>query len=235
VTGFGTLYLLPVPINETDGLRDLPLYNAELARGLEHFIAEDARTARRFLKQCAYGNLDKANISELNGHTPPEDLRKLLHPLLAGHSVGLMSDAGCPGVADPGAPLIELAHEKEITVMPLTGPSSILLAVMSSGFNGQNFAFVGYLPVDSQQRVRRLKELEQLARKQRQAQFFIETPYRNRQLMESLIANLQPATRLFAGMGLGGSEQIIISKTVAAWKKGALPDWNKKPAVFGIY
>lgn len=230
-----TLYLLPVPISEDEGLGNLPQRNAELVRSLNHFIAEDERSARRFLKQCEHPNITGAGIMLLNEHSRPGQLPELLVPLLAGNSVGLMSDAGCPGIADPGAAIVELAHSKNIKVVPLTGPSSIVLAIMASGFNGQNFAFNGYLPVDAGQRARRIKELETLSSKQKQAQFFIETPYRNKQLLEALLKTLHSGTRLFAGVELGSNRQVILCKTVAEWKKESLPDLHKKPVVFGMY
>lgn len=230
-----TLYLLPVPISDDEGLNNLPQANAELVRGLVYFIAEDERNARRFLKLCAHPNISGAQILLLNEHSLPEDVPGLLAPLLAGNSVGLMSDAGCPGIADPGAAVVAMAHSKSIKVVPLTGPSSIVLAIMASGFNGQNFAFTGYLPVDAGTRARRIRELESLSLKQRQAQFFIETPYRNRQLLEALVKTLQPATRLFTGVELGSSRQLVLCKTVAEWKRDSLPELHKKPVVFGIY
>jgi 16S rRNA (cytidine1402-2'-O)-methyltransferase len=235
VTKFGKLYLLPVPIGENNGLQSLPVYNLEVVRGLRHFIAEDAKEARRFLKLAGYPRLEDANIFLLNEHTRSGDHSELLTPLLNGENTGLMSDAGCPGIADPGADVVALAHRKGIEVVPLTGPSSIVLSIMASGFNGQNFAFVGYLPVDKAQRHKRIKELEQLAYKHRQAQFFIETPYRNEQMMETLLGTLNPATRLFLGLNINASEQVLVSRTIGEWKRANLPLMRKLPAVFGIY
>lgn len=231
----GKLYILPVPITAEDGYRFIPQYNLEIVRSLKVFIAEDAKTARAFLKGFAYQDLQQAEILLLNEHTRDGDLSVLLQPLLQGKDVGLMSDAGCPGIADPGAEVIHLAHQKNLPVIPLAGPSSIVLSIMASGFNGQNFAFVGYLPIDKVQRAKRLKELEQLASRQKQAQFFIETPYRNEQLFEQLLAGLDPQTLLFIGRDLTAPSQFLLSKTIAQWKNGPKPELHKVPVVYGIY
>ena len=158
-----------------------------------------------------------------------------LQPLLQGKNVGLMSDAGCPGIADPGADVIKLAHQKGIKVVPLVGPSSIVLSIMASGFNGQNFAFVGYLPIEKVERAKRIKELEQLCVKQKQAQFFIETPYRNISVFEDLLKTLQPTSQLLVATHITLSDECIEVKPISAWKKNVAPDFSKKPTVFGIY
>jgi 16S rRNA (cytidine1402-2'-O)-methyltransferase len=230
----GRLFLLPTPISEEKGLAHIPQYNIEIIKNLEHFIAEDAKNARRFLKSCGYP-VEKANISLLNEHNKNEDVSPLLETLLNGHDTGLMSDAGCPGIADPGAELVRLAHKKNIRVIPLVGPSSIVLGIMASGFNGQNFAFNGYLPVDKHERTRKIKELEQISRQKKQAQFFIETPYRNAQMLESLLSALQPETQVFIGKALLSDSQFLKSARVSDLKKSQLPDLNKIPVVFGIY
>jgi len=231
----GTLYLIPVPISETDLSLVVPNYNSELVNSLAYFIAEDAKNARRFLKQCNYADISKAEIAELNEHTKSNSVSELIKPLIEGKNVGLLSDAGCPGIADPGADVVKLAHQKNIVVKPLIGPSSIVLSIMASGFNGQNFAFVGYLPIEKPQRSKRIKELESLALKSNQAQFFIETPYRNGQLFDDLIQTLQPETLLFIGINLTSSSEKLISRTVKMWKQMPKPDFHKIPAVFGIY
>ena len=232
----GKLYLLPVPINEGEGGNQfIPEYNLSVIKTLTYFIAEDAKTARRFLKWFNYPVIERAEISLLNEHTREAELEGLLKTLLNGHDVGLMSDAGCPGIADPGADVIKRAHQSGVEVVPLTGPSSIVLSIMASGFNGQNFAFNGYLPIDKAQKVKRLKELEQLCLKQKQAQFFIETPYRNSQLFEAALANLQPQTLLFIGKNITGPDQLLVSKSVREWKGQSLPDLHKVPVVFGMY
>ncbi len=231
----GKLYLLPVPIAESPVNEYIPDYNFDVVRRLRFFIAEDLKTARRFLKWFGYQKIDQAEMLLLNEHTSDTQTSLLLEPLLAGNDVGLMSDAGCPGIADPGATVVALAHSHGITVVPLSGPSSIVLSIMASGFNGQNFAFNGYLPIDKALRVKRLKELEFLARKQRQAQFFIETPYRNGHLFQAIMENLQGDTLLFLGVDMTSASQKLISKTVTNWKKSAAPDIHKVPVVFGIY
>lgn len=231
----GTLYLIPVPISETDLSLVVPNYNSELVNSLTYFIAEDAKNARRFLKQCNYADISKAEIAELNEHTKSNSVSELIKPLIEGKNVGLLSDAGCPGIADPGADVVKLAHQKNIVVKPLIGPSSIVLSIMASGFNGQNFAFVGYLPIEKPQRGKRIKELENLAVKSNQAQFFIETPYRNGQLFDDLIQTLQPETLLFIGINLTSSSEKLVSKSVKMWKQAPKPDFHKIPAVFGIY
>lgn len=231
----GRLFLLPVPISDEAGNRYLPDYNFTVIRGLRYFIAEDARTARRSLKWFGYPDISQAEVQLLNEHSESGDHAGLLTPLLEGHDVGLMSDAGCPGIADPGAELLHLAHQRGIAVVPLAGPSAIVLSIMASGFNGQNFAFNGYLPVDRAQRSKRLKELEQLAVRQGQAQFFIETPYRNEQLFETMLSSLLPQTLLFVGIHIASPDQLLRSQQVALWAKSPRPAMHKVPAVFGIY
>jgi 16S rRNA (cytidine1402-2'-O)-methyltransferase len=224
-----------VPIGDEQPLIHIPDHNLGIVRSLERFIAEDAKTARRFLKVFGYQNLERAAISLLNEHSDPRETESLLNDLLQGHDVGLMSDAGCPGIADPGAEVVKLAHRHGIEVVPLAGPSSIVFAIMASGFNGQNFAFVGYLPIDKAAKVKRIKELEQLAGRIKQAQFFIETPYRNQQLFDQLLGALSPGTSLFIGSNIGSQNQLIVSKKVSEWKKAPAPDLQKVPAVWGIY
>ena len=232
---FGKLYLLPVPIIEENGNRFIPSYNSEIINTLTKFIAEDAKTARRFLKGFGYTTIQNAELFLLNEHTKTGELASLLNPLLNGESIGLMSDAGCPGIADPGAEVVKLAHQKNIEVVPLVGPSSIVLSIMAAGFNGQNFAFVGYLPIDKTQKIKRLKELEQLVYKQNQAQFFIETPYRNESMFDTLLEGLSPQTLLFIGRDITSPKQYLVTKTVAEWKKSQKPAMHKIPVVYGIY
>ncbi len=231
----GKLFLIPVPISEENGLLHLPEYNLQQVRLLTHFIVEDERAARRALKLFGYPTISAAELLLLNEHTKKETISELLAPLLNGHNVGLMSDAGCPGIADPGADVVKQAHKKGIEVIPLVGPSSVVLSVMASGFNSQNFAFVGYLPIEKPQKIKRIKELEQLALKTKQAQFFIETPYRNEQMLEMLFSVLSPQTLVFIGKDLLSNQQFLKSATVANWKNSAKPEVNKIPVVFGIY
>lgn len=232
---FGKLYLLPVPLSENKAEDFIPAYNFSIIQHLTKFIAEDAKTARRFLKLFGYKNIEEAEILLLNEHTKDNEISSLLAPLLNGENVGLMSDAGCPGIADPGAEVVKTAHQKNIEVVPLVGPSSIVLSIMASGFNGQNFAFVGYLPIDKIQKQKRLKDLEIVALKHKQAQFFIETPYRNEQLFETLLSTLSPQTRLFIGKDITSQNQTLVSKTISEWKKLPKPALHKVPVVFGIY
>lgn len=213
----------------------IPDYNLALIKTLKHFIAEDAKTARRFLKWFGYDPISDAEITLLNEHTQGKEIENLMKELLEGKNVGLMSDAGCPGIADPGADIVKMAHKKGIQVIPLAGPSSIVLSIMASGFNGQNFAFVGYLPIEKPQKIKRIKELELLANKQKQAQFFIETPYRNEQLLQTLLEVLAPQTLLFIGKDLTSANQWLVSKTIADWKRGKKEELHKVPVVFGIY
>lgn len=224
-----------MPISDFDGNHFIPHYNFTIINSLTNFIAEDAKTARRFLKYFNYPNIPSAEITELNEHTKHNSINELIAPLLKGQNVGLMSDAGCPGIADPGAEVVKLAHQYNIEVVPLVGPSSIVLSIMASGFTGQNFAFVGYLPIEKDKKIKRLKELEQLVYKQQQAQFFIETPYRNLALIETLLSVLSPQTILFIGVNITSPNQLLISKPIAEWKKSKLPEVNKIPVVFGIY
>jgi 16S rRNA (cytidine1402-2'-O)-methyltransferase len=231
----GKLFLIPVPIADNNALNTIPAYNLEIVRNLKNFIAEDAKTTRRFLKLFSYPKIEEAEILLLNEHTHKQDVVELITTLLQGNDVGLMSDAGCPGIADPGAEVVALAHKKGIEVIPLVGPSSIVLSIMASGFNGQNFAFVGYLPVDKMQRVKRIKELEQLSINHKQAQFFIETPYRNDQMFETLISTLQPSTQLYVGVDITNEKQSLNAFSVHEWKKRLKPFLHKVPVVFGIY
>lgn len=231
----GTLYLFPGPLSEADIEFVLPKHNIELIKLIKHFIAEDAKTARRFLKLCSYPAIQEAEITLLNEHTESNDYVPLLEPLLKGHHIGLMSDAGCPGIADPGSELVRLAHKKGIKVVPLVGPSSIVLTIMASGFNGQNFAFNGYLPIEKDKRIKRIKELEMLASKYKQAQYFIETPYRNTQLFADLLAGLNASTLLCLATNLTDPSQQITTRSIAEWKKSESPEIHKVPVVYGIY
>lgn len=231
----GILYLLPVSLGDCELTSVLPKKNFDVINSLTFFIAENAKDCRAFLKQCAYPEISRAELSLINQHTNKEELLSYLQPLLKGKNIGLMSDAGCPGIADPGADIIKLAHQKGIKVVPLVGPSSIVLSIMASGFNGQNFAFVGYVPIEKVERAKRIKELEQLCIKNKQAQFFIETPYRNGSVFEDLLKTLQPTTQLLVATHITLVDECIEVKPISAWKKISVPDFSKKPTVFGIY
>ncbi len=235
MTTYGTLYLLPVGLGDTSIENVLPKLNLELVKTLTYFIAENAKEARAFLKQCAYPEISKAQLFLINQHVKTDELTTFLNPLLNGENMGLMSDAGCPGIADPGADIIKIAHKKGIKVVPLIGPSSIVLSIMASGFNGQNFAFNGYLPIDKKDRVLKIKDLEKYCLKNKQAQFFIETPYRNANLFEDLLTNLSATTQLLVATNITLEDESILVKPISVWKKSPQPNFFKKPTVFGIY
>ena len=231
----GTLYLIPVPLGPQPAEQVLPLPVRERAATLAHFIAENAKSARAFLKSLPCTRpVQEIHIDELNEHTPASALPALLEPLLSGHDTGLISEAGCPAVADPGAGLVALAQARGIRVVPLTGPSSILLALMASGLSGQNFAFHGYLSAKDDQRQKRILELEKDSRSAQRTQIFIETPYRNMKMLEDIIATCQPDTKLCIAADITLDTEFIKTKTVSAWKN-QFPDLNKRPTIFLIY
>ena len=234
----GTLYLIPNTLGETEALASvLPEQVQRITAQLDYFVAENAKTARAFLKLVNANHalakpLQEILISELNVNTPAAALQGLLAPLLEGRDGGLVSEAGVPAVADPGADLVRLAHQHNIPVRPLVGPSSLLLAVMASGLNGQSFAFNGYLPTDAGQRTARIKELELRSRKEKQTQLFIETPYRNAAMLEALVAACAPGTLLCVATDLSLATESIRTMAASAWKKASAPDFHKKPTVF---
>jgi len=229
----GTLYLIPVPLGATVPEAVLPTSVIERIRPLNHFVVENAKSARAFLKAIGTDQpLQALHLEELNEHTPENALSNLIAPLHAGHDLGLLSEAGCPAVADPGANLVALAQQQGIRVVPLIGPSSLLLGLMASGLNGQRFAFLGYLPAKDPDRQKALRELEAESRKYRQTQIFIETPYRNRQLLEALLRNCQPDTRLTVATDLTLPGESVVTRDIASWKKNPLPEIDRRPTVF---
>ncbi|MDD6891704.1 MAG: SAM-dependent methyltransferase [Bacteroidales bacterium] len=229
------IYLLPVTLGDTAIDRVLPAYNREIILGIRHFIVEDVRSARRFLKRVDPSiQIDGLTFYPLNKHTSPDAIAGYLQPLEAGEAMGVISEAGCPAVADPGADVVAIAQRKGLKVVPLVGPSSILLSVMGSGFNGQSFAFHGYLPIEQGERVRRLKELEQRVYAEHQTQLFIETPYRNNKLLEELLRTCRPQTKLCIAANLTCEGEYIRTKTIREWK-GHLPDLSKIPCIFLLY
>ncbi|HZX29792.1 MAG TPA: SAM-dependent methyltransferase [Rhodocyclaceae bacterium] len=229
----GTLFLIPVPLGPGAPDTVLPPPVLECIHPLTHFVVENAKSARAFLKAVGTAlPLQDLQLQELNEHTRGEALEGLLQPLLAGTDVGLVSEAGCPAVADPGADLVALAQRKGIRVAPMVGPSSILLALMASGLNGQRFAFHGYLPAKEPERQKALRDLEADSRKHRQTQIFIETPYRNRQMLESLLKACQPSTRITVATDLTLPSETIVTRTAAQWKKETPPDIERRPTVF---
>ncbi|RZF29499.1 SAM-dependent methyltransferase [Paraburkholderia sp. UYCP14C] len=234
----GTLYLIPNTLGEGDASAlelVLPAPVRARAASLHYYIGENAKTTRAFLKKVGTERpIQEIEIRELNVNTPPGEIDKLLAPLLSGTDAGLVSEAGCPAVADPGALLVRRAHERGVKVVPLVGPSSILLALMASGLNGQSFAFHGYLPVDAAERAKRLRDLEQQSRKSRQTQIFIETPYRNRALLDTLLASCVPSTLVCVAVDLTLPSETIASRSVADWKKKPEIDLHKRPAIFLI-
>jgi 16S rRNA (cytidine1402-2'-O)-methyltransferase len=231
----GILYLIPTPLGETALSQVLPEATREIAARLTTFVVEQAKTARAFLKQLPTSTpIQQLTLLELNEHTPASELETLLAPLLAGQDVGLISEAGCPAVADPGANLVRLAHQHGIRVRPLSGPSSILLALMGSGLVGQRFAFHGYLPAKAEERATALRELERRSQKEDAAQVFIETPYRNQAMLDSILACCQADTLLTLACDLTLESEFLATRKIAAWR-GNLPDLQKRPTVFLIY
>lgn len=229
----GKLYLIPTPISESDPEDVLPQSVIDITRHLNFFVVEELRTARRYLSHIKVDRpIDELTFFLLNEHSQPEDVEKVLIPLLSGSDMGLMSEAGVPAVADPGAILVAAAHRKGIRVVPLVGPSSILLTIMASGLNGQNFAFVGYLPVKPEERRRRIKQLEQRSRAEGQTQLFIEAPYRNLQLFKELVNVCNDQTVITIAVEVTSANEMVVTKTVREWKNLPLPDINKKNTVF---
>lgn len=229
------LYLLPVTLGETPLANVLPQYNFEVIAGIRHFIVEDLRSARRFLRKAdPQFDIDGSQFYELNKHTSPKDVAGYLKPLCDGKPVGVISEAGCPAVADPGADVVAIAQRKGLKVVPLVGPSSIILSVMASGFNGQSFAFNGYLPIKPDERSRCLRRLEQKVYSEDQTQLFIETPYRNGKMVEDIIAACRPQTKLCIAANITCEGEYICTRTVKEWK-GKVPDLSKIPCIFLIY
>lgn len=233
----GVLYLIPNALGEGDATAlaaVLPAGVIARTAALSYFIGENAKTTRAFLKRTGTERpIQDIEIRELNVNTPAAAIDRLLAPILAGTDAGLVSEAGCPAVADPGALLVRRAHERGVKVVPLVGPSSILLALMASGLDGQRFAFHGYLPVDAGERTRKLRELEAHSRKARETQIFIETPYRNRALLDAILAGCAPSTLVAVAVDLTLATETIVSRPVSAWKKaGSALELHKRPAIF---
>ena len=229
------LYLIPNLLGETPVEQVLPAYNHEIIMGIRHFIVEDVRTARRFLKQVDRSiDIDQLTFYTLNKHTKPDEISGMLKPLEEGNPMGVISEAGCPAVADPGADVVAIAQRKGLQVVPLVGPSSIILAVMGSGFNGQSFAFNGYLPIEPDERIKTLKKLEQRAYTENQTQLFIETPYRNAKMMADILKACRPQTHLCIAAGLTTQDEYIRTRTVKEWG-GKLPNLDKIPCIFLLY
>lgn len=230
---YGTLFFIPVTLGEDNITQVLPSDVIAITQQLDEFIVENEKVARHFLSVIKHPKpIRDLAFKSLNEHTTDKELPSLLTSLIAGKNIGLMSDAGCPGIADPGAKVAALAHSKGIRVAPLVGPSSILLSIMASGLNGQNFAFLGYLPVDRNDRIQKIREIEKQSQIANQTQIFIETPYRNQQLLESILATCQPNTQLCIASHVSLRDEYIVTKKISDWKKSVLPDLHKKPSIF---
>ena len=231
----GKLYLIPTPLGEAGG-HVLPDYVINTIHSLSIFIVEKAKTARRYIKTTNHPTpISELAFFELNKRIDPSEWRTYLTAAKEGKNIGLLSEAGCPGIADPGAEIVKLAHQAGIEVVQLVGPSSILLAIMGSGMSGQSFAFHGYLSPKKEFLPKELKRLESSARKLKQTQLFIETPYRNNQIIEQAFKHLASQTYFCIAMDLTLPTQYIVAKTIGEWKKTKLPDLHKRPAVFLIY
>ena len=230
-----TLYLIPVTLGDSTIERVLPSENRSFILQIKHFIVEDIRSARRFLKKVKKGiNIDELTFFVLNQHTSPDEIASFLNPIKQGFDVGIISEAGCPAIADPGADVVRVAQERGYNVVPLVGPSSILLSLMASGFNGQNFAFAGYLPIQSQERIKALKKLENRIYAENQTQIFIETPYRNIKLFEDIVRNCNAQTKLCIAADLTMESEFIKTKSIGAWKN-AVPEIDKRNCIFLLF
>ncbi|WP_374166178.1 SAM-dependent methyltransferase [Arcticibacter sp. MXS-1] len=228
----GTLFLIPVPLADDSAERVLPASQGHLINNIKTYIVENEKTARRWLKEMGLQNPQSSlKIHVYGKHSEKDNLSHYFGELESGEDVGLMSEAGCPAVADPGSEIVAEAHRRGIKVVPMVGPSSILLALMASGFNGQSFTFHGYLPIDKAQRAKKIRDLELSSEKYRQTQIFIETPFRNNQLLEEILRSCQGRTRLCVACNVTGADEQIISLPVDQWRK-LKPDFHKKPAIF---
>ncbi len=230
----GKLYLIPTTLGDNEPLEVLPISIKQTIESIDHYVVENEKTARRFIKKISpRKSQPNLQLSLLNKFTEAHEIPNFLEPCLNGINVGVLSEAGCPGVADPGADVVKVAHEKNIQVVPLVGPSSILLALMASGFNGQNFAFNGYLPIDNSERKKTLKNLEKKSRETKQSQIFIETPYRNDKMLQELIKTLAEGTRLCVACDITLPTEYISTKRIIDWSKTKV-DLHKRPTIFII-
>jgi 16S rRNA (cytidine1402-2'-O)-methyltransferase len=232
----GTLYLIPTTIGSESWETVIPPAVINQTRVIKHFVVEDIRTTRRYLSKIGVLTpIDQIDFQLLNEHTQPKEIEQLLKPLLEGHDVGLLSEAGLPAIADPGSQLVAIANRKGIKVVPLTGPSSIFLTLMASGLNGQNFAFVGYLPIKSEERKKRIKQLELRSKHENQTQIFIEAPYRNLHLFQDILKECNSETLLTLGVELTTTSEFISTKKIREWNSISPPDINKKNCVFCLF
>jgi len=232
---FGTLYLIPITLGESPINNVIPEYNNVLLNEIDVYAVENIKTARRFLKKVGIQKpIEDLTFFEIGKRSESSNYPTFIKPLLEGKNMGVLSEAGCPGVADPGAELVALAQEKKIKVVPLVGPSSILLSLMASGFNGQSFCFHGYLPIEQKQRVNKLKELERNAFREKQTQLFIETPFRNQAIFKDILTSLNNNTKLCVAVDLTLTTEEIYTKSIEDWKKETKLDLNKRPCIFLI-
>lgn len=232
----GKIYLIPTTLGDTaETASVIPVKVNEIINTIDEYIVENEKSARHYLKKMGIKKaLQEIVLHPLNQHTETKDISSYLNSIQLGKHIGVISEAGCPGVADPGADVVKIAHEKNIDVVPLVGPSSILLSLMASGFNGQNFAFNGYLPKERGERIKKLKELETLVYKRKQTQMFIETPYRNMHLLEDILNSCEGKTKLCIACDITLPTEFVKTKPIYEWKK-QIPDINKKPTIFLIY
>ena len=231
----GKVYMIPVRLGDDIKLEVLPISIKKIIEQTTHYIVENEKTARRFIKKISPTKSQASlELNLLNKFTEEIELANFLNPCLQGFDVGVLSEAGCPGIADPGADIVKMAHEKNIQVVPLVGPSSILLALMASGMNGQGFSFNGYLPIDKQERKQKIKQLERISYEQQQSQLFIETPYRNKKLVDDLLNYLQPNTRLCIALDITLTTEYIKTLSITEWKQSQTEDLHKRPCIFII-
>ncbi len=232
---FGTLYLIPVPLAENAADSSFTPYLVSCINNIKEYIVENEKTARKFLKEAGLKTpQSELIIHDYSKHNRDNNTADFFKGLQAGNDVGLMSEAGCPGIADPGAGIVEKAHRMGIKVIPLVGPSSILLALMASGFNGQSFVFHGYLPIDKVERTKKVKELENMAEKHKQTQIFIETPFRNNSLLDDILKTAQAKSRLCIACDLTSVTEFVQTKTIAEWQK-KVPELHKRPTIFLLF
>lgn len=229
------LYLFPVGMSDASPDRVIPAVNIELMRNIRHFVVENIRTARRWIKRCDPSfDIDGAEFRELNTRTRASEVRDLLEPMRRGDSIGVMSEAGCPAVADPGADIVAAAQRDGFRVVPLVGPSSILMGLMASGFNGQSFCFHGYLPIDEKEKRQALLRLERESERENRTQIFIETPYRNNKMLQLMTDSLMPDTKICVACNITSADESILTKTAAEWRKTVF-DLGKRPVIFLIF
>jgi 16S rRNA (cytidine1402-2'-O)-methyltransferase len=235
MTNYGTLYLIPITLGESPINQVIPEYNNSIINEIDVYVVENIKTARRFLKKAGVLKpIDELTFYEIGKRSETTNYPTFIKPLLDGKNIGVLSEAGCPGVADPGAEIVALAQEKNIKVVPLVGPSSILLSLMASGFNGQSFCFHGYLPIEQKDRINKLKDLERIAFRDKQTQLFIETPYRNMPLFKDILNTLNNNSRLCVAVDITSNTEEIYTKTIEDWKKETKIDLNKRPCIFLI-